>query len=244
MTTAQDIISDSLSEARVYAPGETVSAADFALCLRLLNRMMDSWSNETLACFATLTQSGVLVPGVATYNVGPASSFQAVRPLDFADGPGAAYLQDNLGNNYPVDIVPQDVWNQIGNRTTTSQIPDTLFIDPQFPVAIFNLFPTPTIAYTLFWVARLQLQGFPNLTTVVSLPPGYEDALVHNLTIRLKPHFKAAQIDPVIIELASQTKAAVKRTNIKAVEASYDGVIVSKASGTYNIYRDGRGSGT
>ena len=244
MTTALDIISDSLSEARVYAPGETVSAADSALCLRLLNRMMDSWSNETLACFATLTQSGVLVPGSAAYNVGPGSTFQATRPINIADGQGAAYLQDNLGNNYPVDVVPQDVWNQIGNRTTTSNIPDTLFYDPQFPVAVLNLFPVPTIAYTLYWVATLQLQEFPNLTTVVSLPAGYEDALVHNLTIRLKPHFKGAQIDPVIIELASQTKAAVKRTNIKAVESSYDGVIVGKASGTYNIYRDGRGSGS
>ncbi len=244
MTTALDIISDSLSEARVYAPGETVGAADSALCLRLLNRMMDSWSNETLACFATLTQSGVLVPGSAAYNVGPGSTFQATRPINIADGQGAAYLQDNLGNNYPVDVVPQDVWNQIGNRTTTSNIPDTLFYDPQFPVAVLNLFPVPTIAYTLYWVATLQLQEFPNLTTVVSLPAGYEDALVHNLTIRLKPHFKGAQIDPVIIELASQTKAAVKRTNIKAVESSYDGVIVGKASGTYNIYRDGRGSGS
>ncbi len=244
MTTALDIIGDALSKVRVYAPGETVSAADSALCLRTLNRMMDSWSNDTLACFATLTQSGVLVPGNAVYNVGPGSTFQATRPLKITEGPGAAYLQDNLGNNYPVDVVPQDVWNQIGNRTTNSNIPDTLFYDPQFPVAVLNLFPVPTIAYTLYWVATLQLQSFPNLTTVVNLPAGYEDALVYNLAIRIKPDFKAAQIDPIIIELASQTKAAVKRTNIKAVEASYDGVIVSKASGTYNIYRDGRGSGT
>lgn len=244
MTTALDLISDSLSEARVYAAGETVGAADAALCLRLLNRMMDSWSNESYACFAKLTQSGVLVPGVASYNVGPGSSFQTVRPLEISEGPGAAYLQDDLGNNYPVDVVPQDIWNQIGNRTTTSQIPDTLFLDPQYPVAVLNLFPTPSLAYTLYWTATLQLQEFPNLTTVLTLPPGYEDAIVHNLTIRLKPHFKSAQIAPEIVELARTTLAAVKRTNIKEVLSSYDGVIVSKASGTYNIYRDGRGSGT
>lgn len=244
MTTARDIINDSLSEARVYAAGETPSDADSQLCLRLLNRMMGSWSNETLACFATLTQSGVLVPGLSAYLVGPGSTFQAVRPLKIAEGPGAAYLSDGLGNNYPVDVVPQDIWNQIGNRTTTSQIPDTMFLDSQFPVGVLNLFPVPSIAYTLYWTATLQLQEFADLSTVVSLPAGYEDALVHNLTIRLKPHFKGAQIDPIIVELARETKAAVKRTNIKEVESSYDGVIVSKASGTYNIYRDGRGSGT
>lgn len=244
MTTALDIITDALSEARVYAPGETVGAADAALCLRLLNRMVDSFSNENLTCYANLEQSGLLQPGVASYTLGAGGVFNLPRPIKVTDGPGAAYLQDTQGNNFTVDVVTQDIWNQIGNRTTTSQIPDTLFVDPQYPLAIVNVFPVPSIAYTLFWDSQLPLQSFPTLTTVLTLPPGYEDMLVHNLCIRLKPHFKGAQIDPVIIELANQTRAAVKRTNIRPVEAAYDGEIVSKASGTYNIYRDGRGSST
>lgn len=243
MTTALDLISDSLSQARIYAPGETVSAADSSLCLRLLNRMLDSWSNETLTCYAILEQSAPLVVGKTQYSIGTTGvpDINATRPLRIIEGPGAAYLQDGLGNNFPVEVVPQDRWNLIGNRMVTSQIPDTLFYDPQFPLGLINIFPTPSITYTLFWDSYMQLTQFANLMSVLSLPPGYEDAIVNNLTIRLKPHFKGAQIDPIIIELASQTKAAIKRTNIRPIEAVYDGEIVARGTGTYNIYRDRSG---
>lgn len=244
MTTAMDIIQAALEEARVYAPGETVSAADSARCLWILNGMMDSWSNDSLACYAVLEQSGVLQPGVAQYTVGAGGVFNVTRPLAILTGLGAAYLQDNLGNNYPVEVVERDVWNTIGNRLTTSQIPDTLFFDPQYPLALINVFPTPSIAYTLFWDSRLQLQEFPTLQTAMSLPLGYQDAIQHNLCVRLKPFFNGAQIDPTIVELARETKAAIKRTNIKMSPATFDPEIVSRAAGTYNIYRDGRGSGT
>ncbi|GAC1664554.1 MAG: hypothetical protein PVS3B2_00340 [Candidatus Dormibacteraceae bacterium] len=244
MTTAMDLIQASLEELRVYAPGETVRAADSARALWALNGMMDSWSNDTLACFAILEQSGVLQPGVPSYTVGTGGVFNVQRPIAVLTGTGAAYLQDTLGNNYPVEVVEQDVWNTIGNRTTTSQIPDTMFFDPQFPLAVVNVYPTPSIAYTLFWDSRLPLPDFLTLQTALSLPPGYQDAIQHNLTVRLKPFFKGAQLDPIIAELARETRAAIKRTNIKMSPATFDPEIVARAAGTYNIYRDGRGSGT
>lgn len=240
--TAQDIITNAMYEGRYYAPGETVSAPDINQGLWVLNGMLDSWAIESLMCYAILEQSGTLVINQSAYPVGPAASFNATRPTRVITGPGAAYLQDNLGNNYPVEVIERDFWNLIGNRTTTSDIPDTMYYDPQFPQGIINVFPVPTQTYKLFWDSYLPLSQFPTLTTAVSLPQGYQDALQHNLCVRLKPFFKGSQLDPIIIELAAATKGVVKRNNIRAVEAVYDGEIIAKSSGTYNIYRDGRGS--
>lgn len=242
MSTAGDMIRDALGLTRVYAPGDVVTGADMALGLRVLNRMMDSWSNEALACFARMEQSSPLVVQKATYTIGPGGDFDMARPLKLLSGDGAAYLQDALGNNFPITVVEQDQWNLIGNRTTTSDIPDTLFYDAQFPLGTINIFPTPTNTYTLFWDSTLQLEEFADQTTPVTLPPGYEAAIVHNLAIWLKPYFKAADIAKEVVELARTTLAAIKRTNIREVVAGYDTEIVAKGSSTYNIYRDGRGS--
>lgn len=244
MTTALDLISDSLYELRVYAPGETVSAADTALALRILNRMLDQWSNESLACYAISEQSVALTIGKSQYSIGTTGTpdITATRPLKLVEGYGAAYIQDTQGNNFPVAVVTQEIWNTIGNRAVTSQIPDTLFYDPQFPLGLLNVFPTPSISYTLFWDSHLPFTQFAALTAVVSLPPGYEEALLHNLSVRLKPNWKKAALDPAIAELARSSLANIKRTNLRPVQAAYDSEIVARGTGSYNIYRDGRGS--
>jgi hypothetical protein len=241
MITAADLIQASLEQLGVYSPGETVSAADMARGLWTLNGMLDAWSIETLLCYAILEQSGVLVPGDASYTIGTGGQFNMVRPQSIIEGFGAAYLQDTLGNNFPVNVIQQDKWNAIGNRvTTTSQIPDTLFYDPQFPLGIINIFPVPLLNYTLYWDSYLQLTQFASLSAQMSFPPGYQDMIQHNLTVRMKPFFKDGQLDPIIIELARETKGAVKRANISPVEAVYENEIVARGAGSYNIYRDAR----
>lgn len=240
MSSAQDLIQAALEELGVYAPGETMTAADSSRGLWALNAMLDSWSNESLFCFAIQTFSCVLAVGQQQYTVGPSGQINGVRPIRLISGPGAAYVVDQSQNRYPVSVIPQDQWNQIGLLNTTSQIPTMIFYDPQYPLGILNVFPLPTITYTLYFDAYLQLSEFPTLETQLSLPPGYQDALQHNLAIRLKPFFARGQIDPIVVELASNTKAAIKRTNLRENVAQFDPEIVSRGTPTYNIFRNAR----
>lgn len=241
INTARDMIQAALEELGVYAPGEVLSAADSSRGLTCLNGMLDSWSNESLFCYAIQETSFQLVVGQPQYTVGPGGTASQIRPLRIIEGPGAAYIQDTNQNNYPVAVIPRDKWNMIGLRTNTSNIPDTLFYDPQFPLGLINIFPVPLENYTLYFDAYLQFSDFATLDAAITLPPGYQDAIQHNLAIRLKPFFRDAQIDPLVIELASQTKAAVKRNNLRTNTAVYDPEIVSRAAPTYNIYRDATG---
>lgn len=238
MATAQDLIQAAFEELGVYAPGETLTAADAARGLWALNGMLDSWSNESLFCYAIQEFTVPLQVGQNQYTIGPGGQVNGVRPLRAITGPGAAYVMDSNQCRYPVDVIERDQWNQIGLLTTNSQIPTRMFYDPQFPLAILNVFPTPAADYNLYFDAYLQLSDFANLTTPMQLPPGYQDAIQHNLAIRLQPYFQRAQLSPVIVELASTTKAAVKRTNLKVSPALYDNAIVSRATPTYNIFRD------
>lgn len=240
LPTANDIIQDSLELIQVYAAGEIMSSADAQRGLSVLNDMMDNWSNLTLNCYAITENSFTLVPNVNQYTVGIGGTINVTRPLKILDGPGTCYVQDFNGNNYPVEVVPRDKWNLYGNRSDliTSDFPDTLFYDPQFPLGIINIMPFPTIAYTMFFDSYLQFGDFSTLYSQLSLPPGYKRAITTNLAVILKPYFLKAQIDPLVVAEALKTLGDIKRTNMRPNVANMEPELVSRATLSYNVYTD------
>jgi len=323
MTTALDLITDVFLKMKVYAPGQQINAADSAWGLTSLNDMLDSWSNESLACFANLEQSFTLVNGINSYPIGPTAGYlstttfignvgsggtpgtyaltltggggtgatgtytigaggtlssinitaggqsytsvpafsfplggivgatatgqiigiAAPRPISILTGQGAAYLVDTNSNRYPINVIEQDQWNQIGLLTETSQLPDTMFYNPQFPLGVINIFPTPSIAYTVYFDSRLQLADMANLFQAFSLPPGYMMAIKDGLFLRMWNDYKQGDPPAYRVEMASKSLSALKRNNIKVSPSTYDTAVVSKAQSSYNIYSDSTNRG-
>ena len=246
LPTALDLVTDSLEMLQVYAPGEQISDADAERMLSVLNDMLDVWSNLTLDCFTILEQSFALIPGQQSYTVGPGGYIDGQRPIKVLDGPGTAYVQDTNGNNYGVTVVPRDQWNLYGNRSEliTSDFPDTLFYDPQFPLGIVNVMPIPTINYTMFFDSYSQLANLPALNSTLSLPPGYKRAITTNLALCGKPYFKTAEIDPLIVAEALQTHGAIKRYNMRPNVEIMEPELFSKAQISYKPYTDRVGNST
>lgn len=245
-TTAQDLIRVALNEIGIYGASETLRSDDAQLGLTVLNDMMDSWSNESLSCFCILEQTAPLISGQAAYTIGPGGDFDMVRPLRILEDPGTAYTLDSNGNKYPLQVVPRDKWNMYSNTSSivTSNFPTVLFYDPQYPLGIINITPFPNIAYQMYWDSYQQLESFPALTTTISLPPGYNAAIRHNLAAELWPFFGTGELAQTVVYLASQSKGNIKRTNIRPEEAVYDSEIVSRSQVQYNWQTDSVGSVT
>lgn len=244
IATAGDLCLKAAQMLGVYDAQTPLTDSDAQLLLDLLNSMMDEWSNYTLACYEILEQSVVLVPNQNQYTIGPGGQINSVRPLKILTDPGTAYVQDSNGNNYPMEVVPRDKWNLYSNRSNlvTSNFPNVLFYDPQFPLGVINITPYPTIAYTMFFDSMLQLGDFANLNTTVSLPPGYNIAMYSNLAVLAHPFFLDQPLNPAIVSTAARTLGAVKRTNIRDLYALFDQEIVSSAQISFNIYTDSPGS--
>ena len=241
MPTALDIIQDSLEMLGVYGPGDTISSADQQRALSVLNDMMDLWSNESLACFTYDVVSFTLVSGVPQYTIGSGGVINVVRPLRVSDDPGSAYILDDNNNKYPMDVVGQMEWNLRTTASVNANLPDTLFYDPQYPMGLINIWPTPNEGWTCYFSTYAQLGDFSSLSTTFSLPPGYKRAITTNLAVCLKPYFTSAQLDPDVRAEAATSKGTVKRNNMRAQRAVYDPELIARGSPTYNIRSDRNG---
>ena len=234
--SGSDAVTGSMKLLQAIGGSETPAAQDATDALNSINRMLDSWSNEGLLSYAVGEISVTLGVGTSTYTIGNNSSaaFFTTRPLAIRQ----AYITDTAGNIFIMQVIPQDKWNAIGAKVgITSQIPDTLFYDPQFPLGIINIFPTPLLGYTLTIDSLLQQTQFSTLTHSITFPPGYERAILYNSALEVSPLF-ALPVPPRVEQIAMESKGNIKRTNLPEIISDYDASIVSHSYATYNIYRD------
>ena len=238
MTTASQIITRAANALGYLGITEVLSAADANQGLNVFNAMLDSWNGEGLASYAWSTINFGLVANTQSYTIGPTGVWVSSRPTQIYD----AFVTDTNNLSYPLGSLSQEQWNDIGDKSITSQIPTSYFYDSQYPNGTIYIFPTPLLAYTVTFNVQLQQVDFTGLTTSLSMPPGYERAFVLNLALELMGQgfpcvLDKSQLDQ-LKENASQAKANIKRANIKEVVSEYDAAIVSKSYATYNIYSD------
>lgn len=240
IATGLDIVTDALTEIGEYAPSEVLSGADSSYGLIKLNDLLDSWSNESLICFAIQEQSAPLQVGIWSYTIGPGGMWNMPRPLRIPYGDGRAYIMDSGSNRYPVEVLQRTDWNLIGNlENINSDIPTRLFYDPQFPLGVINVWPVPLTNWTLFWDSYLPLVNFRDLSVPAALPPGYMRALKLNLALELWGGFKpdGSTPSPLLVGRAAKALAAVKRSNVRPYRALFDRALLRFPRSSYNIYR-------
>lgn len=238
--TASDIITRAANALGYLGVNEVLNAADANAGLKTLNMMLDSWAGEDLTGYAWQTIIFNMTANKSQYTIGTIGTpdINNTWPTQIYD----AFITDTNNLDYPLGILTQDKWNNIGDKTITSQIPTNIFYDRQFPLGVINIFPIPLLSYQVTLNVELQQAGFALLTTQLSVPPGYARAYILNLALELIGQGFPEVLDnnqlARLTENASQAKANIKRANIKEVVSDYDAAIVSKSYATYNIYSD------
>ncbi len=238
MTTASQILTGAARTLGYLGRTEVLSAADASDALTCFNQMLDSWSNEALASYVTLERNFPLVVGQQSYTIGSGGNINSTRPYDI----DSAYVRDANHLDFKMQVVAKDVWDSIGLKSNTSQIPQVLFYDSQYPLGIINIFPVPSAAYTVYFNSTLDQVTAPLLTTVITLPVGYELAYRLNLAVQMMSYgFPCMLGQPELGALVAQAalaKANIKKANTKEVLAEYDPALLGHGGHSYNIYRD------
>lgn len=232
--TGRELVATSLRLLGVVASGETPAASEAVDGLSALNRMIDSWSTEELIIYATNRETPVaMTPNVSSVTVGTGGTINISRPMWI----NYVKIQDaNTGVEYPTKMLTQEEYAALLLKSVTSQYPLYVYDDGGFPLRTLQLYPVPSSANKIVLYTMRPLSQIATLDTSVSLPPGYDDALVYNLAVRLAPEYGKLVPDAVTMN-AMETKGNIKRANHRTSVLRVDEAI--QASGGFNIFSGG-----
>lgn len=198
----QGLLYPALRKAQVtLGPGRTPSPAQFQDAIDELNRLTGSLNCDRLNIYSITRQEFPLDPVKATYTIGlsPDALVTADFPVERPAGIESANIVTGGGGSsvrYPLGIATVLQWSAIGSQTLPESIPETLYNDRGYPVSTLYLYGQPAAGQILELFTWVMVPSFQAVTDVILLPPGYEDALVLNLAVRLAPHFQKDSVPP------------------------------------------------
>ena len=208
MSTVRDLVEDSLKDLGVLSSGESCTANEMADCLRSLNRMLATWSIDGLLIYQKVIESFPLVASQQIYTMGPTGNFNTARPIAIED----AKLILN-GTDLDVHLITAEQWAQESQKSLSSTFPTKLYAVGSFPLETLIVWPIPTEVNSLRLFSRKPFTAFASANDAVSLPPGYESAIVPNLAVMVAPMF-GKQISEMIMMNATESLAQLKRQNM------------------------------
>lgn len=233
MSTGLDLVKASLRLIRAIGAGETPSAEDSDDALKAINLMLEAWGLERLIVSEIRDESFTLAVSTASYTIGSGQTWNTTKPTMIQ----SAYVREST-IDYPVSIITSKMYYALSQKALTSTLPDKLYYLNALNSATGTVYvhPVPTVANTIYLQTWRPITAF-TLAGTVALPPGYERAIKYNGAIELAPEWgKVASAE--IVEIARESKAAIKRINNARTVISCDAAMRGVSGGNYNIDSD------
>ena len=203
--------------------GDTLSADEQTECLASLNAMLESWSVQRSLCYQIVQESFSLSSSVGAYTIGSGGTFDTDRPTKIVD---PCFIRDSSNYDSPVQILNAQAYGRIIDKTTDGSYPTYLFYDAAFVSSLgtIRLYPEPQAGLTLYINSWKQLGSISTISASVTLPPGYERALVYNYAIEESGGF--TDVSPAVAKIARDSLAAIKSLNLPDMTMRLDPGIV------------------
>lgn len=246
MYTANDIIRAAMRLIQVSAVDTDLTASELEDGLQSLNRMLDSWSADELTLYQVIRETFNLATGQNPYTMGYGGDFNTSRPMKIVD----AYLTLNNGSipvSYPMQVLGYDDYNAIRLKTLQTNFPNYIYWQPSFPLSEVYIYPVfapndpatqgpATITLTSWKPFDIILDP----TAYMSFPPGYWEAIVFNLAVRIAEEYQF-DMRPTTVQIAANSLKRLKRMNQRTPTLQTDVSLMNTSQLRYNIYSDGFG---
>ena len=219
MAKVREMIQDALSEIGVTDPTMSVDATTANHALRILNRMLESWSNEDFYVYTENRQELPLTSGRQDYTLGDGAFFNFPRPVVITRA-SILITGTSPSPEIPIPILTTQEWQDVTVKQITGGFPTSVYITGDFPLQNLVFWPTPNVPCSFVLYYWGMLNAFTSLNDDVLLPKGYEDAIVSNLAVRLCPTYGRA-VPQLTLANASASRHRLRETN---AEPHYIGI--------------------
>lgn len=192
-----------------------------------------------------LTGAGGVINAPGTYKINIPQNIASTTISGYYQKPlgiNSAFVRINTNSNgqnvpnggldYPIAILGLDEYEMIGLKTLNGPWPKALYYNPGDTLGNLFVWPNPSQGEVHLFVDTI-FTRFTTINDVLAIPQGYNMALRWCLAERLLPMFgKVNQVQiGMITALAAQSKATIKRTNMRPQPVSrYDEVITTSRS--------------
>ena len=210
VTPVLELIRAALNVTNVLFDGEDPDANTAKATLFQLNSMLDSWSADGLTMFSERNDLFTLVPGQGTYTVGPTGQFVMPRPVEIE----GAQVRISPSVEYSLDVISNDEYNRITGKGITSSLQRVIAFLPTYPNAQITLYPVPSTANVIRITSRAPFTQLSTMTEIVSLPPGYQEAIIYNLAFRVATSMNKP-LSAAALEMAQRSLETIKRNNLE-----------------------------
>lgn len=240
MYTGFDLVKAAMRLIQVSASDTDLTAKELQDGIESLNRMIDQWGVDELMLYQVTRETFPLTNGQNPFTIGYGGDWNTVRPTKIID----AYLTIQAGSlpvDYPMQVLNYDDYNAIRLKTLTTNFPSYLYYEPAFPLGTVYIYPICAASNeTITLTSWKPLCLINDPTCYLELPPGYWEALVFNLAIRIAEEYQF-EIRPTTVALAQNALRIIKRMNQRTPTLRTDDALMNTSQMRYNIYSDGYG---
>ena len=230
--TGIGLITAALREIRVVGAVDVPADADADLGLRILNRIVDGWNAVQAAMFGDALASYPTTPGLSPHTIGPAPATWAcpLRPVAVQ----SLAILDGSGFRRPITIHDRSWYLALTNPSQAGDPTDAYLASQAGATAIY-FWPVPASALTIEIGYRGGVAAF-DLTTDVTLPPGYQAAFELTLAVEAAPAFgAAAQLAPTTVTAAGRARGVIWGNNNPTPRMGLDAGIPGCRTGGWDV---------
>jgi hypothetical protein len=204
MTTALQIVNRAAELLGYKDPDETLSGAESASFLEVLNGLVGTWNTDRLFVVATTTASATV--SASPVSIGAGQTIDTPRPIRIE----SAWVR-SAGVDYSLDLLTSAQYDSLSDKSTSGN-PSQAYYSPTVPYGSLYLYPVPSSA-SLYVRVMSQLSEFADLATDYDLAPGYKRALELSLAEELAPGRRA--LDPQIARAAMNARRSIRKANFE-----------------------------
>lgn len=208
-TPVLELIRAAMNVNNMLFDGEDPDANATRAALFQLNTLLDSWSADQIMVYSERNDLFSLVPGQASYTVGPAGNFVMPRPVEII----GAQVVTAAGEDLPLSVISNLEYQRIGDKDTEADVPSAVGVLTSFPSVRLSFWPRPSTAYQVRLVSRVQFAQVSSVTEIVTLPPGYQEAIVYALAFRIATA-RQMPFSDAAYQMMQNSLTRIKRNNL------------------------------
>jgi|AmaraimetP72IA01_FD_contig_51_2371831_length_3363_multi_15_in_0_out_0_2 hypothetical protein len=243
MVVDGDLIYPALRLARITGgPGRMPSPDQVDDAFQSLNRMLDSWNLKEGMIYRVDNSQYTMSPPKAVYSIGrgAGADFVADRPVRIQ----AAEIVLSTGGStvyLPMVILTAAQWADTRLRSFSTTFPTQMYPDYAYPNCNLYMWGTPTQVNNIELWTWQQAKQFLTSSDTIVVPPGYLEAMVNNLAVRMGEQFGTTQLmSPTVFATAKKSLADVKGLNQPSpVIGSADVGVATSKRGDFNFFTGG-----